>query len=67
MDNWQIEWTNPQKEPTYKAFTLILIAPNGKSYRIEKTFPNMELSSDYLKQIVKNEIKSIEAEENASE
>jgi hypothetical protein len=62
MNNWKVEWVNPQFEPTYKSYTLILSKNSGESFRIDKVFPNMELSEEFLQKIAEKEIKILEAE-----
>jgi hypothetical protein len=57
---WQKLWINPQIEPTYTGYTLLLTSPDGIFYRIEKSFLPPGPSVDELKEIADAEIFNIE-------
>ncbi len=60
--NWHVEWINPQIEPSYRSYVLVLTSPSGKSYRVEKILPTKKPTKSELNEIALREIAIIELE-----
>jgi hypothetical protein len=57
---WKSVWINPQKEPSYWSFTLVLTSPTGDSFRVDKVFPPAEMSKEEFDSAAAKEIEILE-------